>query len=264
MTTKKEKSFTLIELLVVIATIGLLASIIYVSLSGAREQARIANSLSFEAQIYHLVGIDATGIWNFNEGVGSTTVIDMSGNDNDGTISGATYKCTGADTPNNEGCSLEFDGTNHHYVSIPNTEKFPLFSLSIWVYNEQGGDGRHSMLRDFWEIVGDRVCFWSYDFANDYWRCSNVGSVPYNKWTHIVTVWDGSVISHYINGRLDWKDTNTSSGTSQSFYRIAGYSTRRFMGSLDNLRIYKQALPSAQIQKLYAEGLERHNLLTNK
>jgi prepilin-type N-terminal cleavage/methylation domain-containing protein len=259
---KNEQAFTLIELLVVIAIIGVLASIIYVSLGGASEEARIANSLSFEAQIYHLMGIDAVGIWNFNEG-GGATVIDMSGNDNNGTINGATYKCDGGDTPNHEGCSLYFDGTDNDYVSIPSTEKFPLFSLSIWVYNEQGGDGRHSMLRDFWEIVEERVCFWSYDFANDYWRCSSTGSVPYNEWTHIVTVWDGSVISHYIDGKLDWQDTNISSGTSQSFHRIAGYSSRKFMGYLDNLRIYEQVLPSTEIQKLYVEGMKEHNLLTN-
>ena len=255
----KNKSFTLIELLVVIAIIGLLATIVMISVGSAREKARIAGGQRFASQLDH--SLMPVAAWSFDEGPPATITKDGSGNGYDGTINGAQWT---SDTVTGTGYALEFDGSNNDYIEIKDTSKLPLFTLSAWVYNESGGDSRYSMLRNFWEIVGTQVCFWSYDFANTYWRCSASGSVPYNRWTHVTTSWDGLVIRHYIDGTLKWTDTQTSSGTSENFVTIAGYASRKFKGKLDDVRIYNQSLTSAQIEKIYVQGLERHRDLAKK
>lgn len=52
---KKQKAFTLIELLIVIAIIGILASIVLVSLSGARTKSKDASALSTMNGLYNQV-----------------------------------------------------------------------------------------------------------------------------------------------------------------------------------------------------------------
>ena len=143
-----KKGFTLIELLVVIAVIGMLASIVLVSLRGTREKATMAQVLQFASQVNHALGAYAVGIWSFDEGSG-TTAMDSSGYGNDGTINGgASYNCS--DTPFHEvgsgagKCSLGFDGVND-YMSIgdPANESLDFgegsFTVSFWINILAGG-----------------------------------------------------------------------------------------------------------------------------
>jgi hypothetical protein len=144
---------------------------------------------------------------------------------------------------------MEWDGTTTANINIPNTGQMPLFTLSAWVYNLQGGNSRHSILTNYWEIVGTTVAFWSYDFDNTYWRSSPNGSVPYNEWTHITTTWDGSKIRHYIDGELVYTQPSSSGGTSQSLSKIAGYSGRNFYGRIGILSIYEKCLNASEISQ---------------
>jgi prepilin-type N-terminal cleavage/methylation domain-containing protein len=79
---KKEKAFTLVELLVVVAVLALLASIVFSNLTGAREQAKISNALSFQSNMHNLLGADLVGWWNFDRRNGSVAK-DSSGYGND-------------------------------------------------------------------------------------------------------------------------------------------------------------------------------------
>ncbi len=78
----------------------------------------------------------------------------------------------------------------------------------------------------------------------------------YERWTYIVTVWDGASISHYIDGEFNWKDTKTSYGTSQNFSLIAGSSSRMMRGRLDEFVIYNKNLSLSEIKQNYVAGLD--------
>ena len=171
----------------------------------------------------------------------------------------ATITNTGTDISYTDGC-LTWVGSNTANINIPDTGQMALFSLEAWIYNESGGDSRHSLLRNFWEVVGTQMCFWSYDFANDYWRCAPSGTVPYDEWTHIITTWDGSVIRHYANGSIAWTDSSTSSGTSENMYQIAGYSGRKFKGKLASLSVYEKTLSAEEVMQNYNAKKSRFGL----
>lgn len=170
----------------------------------------------------------------------------------DDLVSGTTCNITntGTDISYADGC-LTWAGSNTAYIDTIDTGQMALFSLEAWVYNQSGGDSRHSLLRNFWEVVGTQLCFWSYDFANDYWRCAPSDTVPYDEWTHVITTWDGSVIRHYANGSIAWTDSSTSSGTSQSMYQIGGYSGRKYKGKLASLSVYEKTLSADEVAQNY-------------
>jgi len=146
---------------------------------------------------------------------------------------------------------LNWAGNTAALIDTPDTGGMPLFSLEVWVYNVSGGNSRHSIFRNFWEIVGTSIQFWSYSFDNDYWRASSSGLVPYNEWTHITTTWDGTRVRHYINGTLEYTQPDASGGTSENMYHLTGYGGRKFRGKIGSFSCYKKCLSVDEILQNY-------------
>jgi len=251
----KNKAFTLVELLVVVAILGLLASIVFVSLSGARDKAKIAAGLQFESSVHHALGAYAVGIWDFDD----QTANDTSGNNNNGTINGATFT---TDTPSKKGYAMSFDGND--YVEILDNTSIDIsgnLTISTWLKFPAGGEfaliSKISNIYDAgnWAIIigwGDKIALRFGSVNSD---LSNDG-----KWHQVVGVHQGTTAYLYVDGKLI--KTQATGAVSANNYNLyfgrANDGSGGYIGLIDNVRVYDQALSESQIKQLYVEGVGSH------
>jgi prepilin-type N-terminal cleavage/methylation domain-containing protein len=262
----RQRAFTLVEILVVITVIGLLSSIIFAITRGANEQGRIAKGLYFSQHLHNSLGSYAAGIWNLDEGAG-TTANDTSGWGNDGTLVGSpVWRCAATDdsyTPSGQGCSLEFNGSSD-YVSISDGI-FGMdgdFTVELWLkpITSPGSYKRFFTLID--ETNNLQLTINNGQLS---WRFGNVANrttevISIGNWSHFVFIRDTASGSNsmYING-VKTSDTVTGPTANGNYSAIGGGygDSYMFNGLIDEVRIYATALTAIQIQSQYYTGLDK-------
>jgi len=207
---------------------------------------------------------------SFNE-VSGTTASDSSGNNNNGTIAGAT-RVTGQ---TGFGGALQFNGSSS-IVNVAHSASLALSSgmtLEAWV-NPSANAG--SGANDGWRTVimkeraGVGMSYGLYGNDGDSNPSRPAGyinnggtdkeatagpAVPLGVWTHLAVTYDGTSIRLYVNGVL--RSTTGSAGggiaASTGALRIGGNTvfsipgTEYFAGLIDEVRIYNRALSAAEI-----------------
>jgi hypothetical protein len=188
--------------------------------------------------------------WSFNEASGST-VVDGSGNGNDGTLGGPVRTTAGK-----YGRALTFDGVNDS-VTIPDAPRLDLgkaMTLEAWVRPSASSGWRTVLLK---EAPGELAySLYSASGTNrpSAWLdgTSSIGStaLALNTWSHLSATYDGARLKVYVNGvlRAD-RATTVNVPVTADPLKIGGNAVwgEYFAGQIDEVRIYSRALTATEI-----------------
>jgi hypothetical protein len=192
--------------------------------------------------------------YNFDAGTG-TTLADLSGNANTGTITGATWNAAGK-----YGSALSFNGTSN-YVQVPDSNSLDVttgMTLEAWVNPAALGTAWRTVL--FKTQTGGMVysLYANQDNTRPIGQV-NIGSeinatgtaaLGLNAWTHLALTFDGSALRLYVNGTLTTTTAIVGSiPVSTGVLRMGGNSIwgEWFSGKIDDVRIYNRALSASEI-----------------
>ena len=201
--------------------------------------------------------IGLVAAYTFEEGSG-TTVTDVSGMGNHGTLSGATWTTSGR-----YGKALSFDGVND-WVTIPAAASLNLttgMTLEAWVYPTTTLTNWRAVLVKEGSGHAPYYLYASSSYANrpagggfiggGYRELSGETTLVAQTWTHLALTYDGATQRLYVNGlQVASRAQSGAMAVSTGALRIGGDSLwgDYFQGRLDEVRIYNRALTASQIQ----------------
>src|SRR5690242_9375406 len=190
----------------------------------------------------------------FDAGSGST-VTDVSGSGNNGTISNATWSTSGK-----YGDALQFNGSNA-LVTIPDAASLHLsagMTLEAWVNPStvnanwrdvvyKGNDNFYLEATSTNSSRPDGGVIAGGSYADAF----GTSALPTSTWSFLSETYDGSMVRLYVNGTQVASTAHTGTiATSTNPLQIGGDSLygQYFAGLIDNVRVYNVALTAAQIQ----------------
>jgi len=211
------------------------------------------------------------GLWHFNEGSGSITD-DVTANNNDGTIYGATWTSQGKF--NN---ALDFDGSND-YINFGNTNNFERtdsFSYSFWIKTNSTTNyitimsktpyGSWHGMETF--VFNGKIRFYLIG-TGEQLDVSSTSDINTGTWKYVVITYNGNSNASGVKIYVDGVESSSGTGTlttsivnSNNFQvscRAGAYNC--FYGIIDEVAIWNRALSVEEIQEHYNKGL---GILTN-
>lgn len=153
-------------------------------------------------------------------------------------------------------------------------------TISGWLYRLDN-NGEHAIISFGFSFAADAGCVISLENSGDATNpdklrfvlggniYTGIGSAfPYNEWAHFLIIFNNSrgTLDYYINGVLSEAKSSldpmiqVSTGTNSSEIGTQ-QGSRRFLGGMYDLRVYKKALSSTEITKVAAGQLVTDGLI---
>jgi hypothetical protein len=206
---------------------------------------------------------------------------DESGNENHGTVNGATLT---TDRDGNTDSAYSFDGVDN-YISVPHSSSLDItgneITISMWLYNDNPDTGNtwKGISKGGYDVGnGYELLFTNYPTSNGK-TSLNIGGGGYftssfntysNQWIMLTGTFNNGVGKVYINGVEQSYTTqgSTSLASSSSDLYIGTRNPANnydgfVKGKIDELRIYNKALSDTDVLNLYnnsALGIENQNM----
>jgi hypothetical protein len=224
--------------------------------------------------VHALLGHEAVGVWNFDEGA-DTTCYDISGYGNNGTIHGDPDWVLS----DINGYLLSFDGTGD-YVEISDNDLLDFgdenFTLEAWVYNNEKVANKAILTKTTgysdslvnYALDQSAINGWRFRVGGGSNMVQSLTGYEIEEWVHVVGVYRQGGYYANIELFINGNSVAVKTGVDSPIPNIGGlyigsyYITNSFSGLIDEVRIYSEALPSTEIQKHYVKGLEK--LLANQ
>jgi Concanavalin A-like lectin/glucanases superfamily/Fibronectin type III domain len=219
----------------------------------SNEVSILASSVLAASALARPAGLVAA--YSFDE-VDGFIAADMSGNGNDGVISGATWT-----TSARFGNALLFDGVDDS-LTIADSPSLHLsggMTLSAWVYPAamQGSLGpiiqKEVEAYDLHAGSGEEVLgpAGGGAFGGVGAHVLGLEAIPLNAWTYLAVTYDGAALRLYVNGAEVSSVSQTGAlEVSANPLEIGGgtHGSEYFAGQIDEVRVYNRALSSSEIQ----------------
>ena len=190
-------------------------------------------------------------------GNGTTTLTDLSGNGNNGTLTNMDAATDWvADTDNGGVRALDFDGVND-YVALPEQTFASDFAISLWVKPGQIGTREYFLghsgtgaINGLVLRLADAFRFWVADTQLSY----SVSSVSIPSWIHVAVVRTSGNISLYVDGVASASNPVAEAGTFL-IDQIARFQESRWATCrVDGLAFWDRAITAAEVTQLYNGG----------
>ena len=206
--------------------------------------------------------------YDFEDAAGTTSVIDSSGNEREGTVNGAVdFGSEGAPQGSTPSAGAQFSSG---YINVEGSDAptdfgnrdqgiAASYTMACWVKPDQAAFSGDAFIFG----QGNQGIHHGFRGGNTYhahWGSDFSGTLPLNpdEWAHLTFTYDSELGrgAIYINGEFDSEKTDQTGPNGAGSIIIGGRNggVQNFQGIIDDLAMWQVALDEDQIQAL-AEGL---------